>query len=211
MCNKILIIIAGLGLLISFLTIYYNFLRGPRLRCYFPSHFSYSPIYNLGNGIMIYIPITLLNDSNTSVVIIKIAIAISKSNDPEQIFYMEWNRFFKVEPHSQFHLESNVYPLSLVGRNSITKIVGFLFTCKPAECPLIDVGSYSLNFLVWKNNRNRPFLNESHSFRIDEDKNTNLIKTINNSIAAHTIIELSKVMGQSKTMAPHEFDLLIKK
>jgi hypothetical protein len=168
--SLIALFISILGFLVSATTLFLTQLRppdistivGPAIKLYYPTD----------GGFGIYIPVTFVNTSPNTGIVLRCGITIYSKAAPDQKYYMEWRFFVKLESTSgsrqHYVFEDNAHGIAIPQNSFVSKMIWTTwsqFTKPPFQ---ITEGDYVMILHYWTKPTGTP-LNGEHSFYLSND------------------------------------------
>jgi len=162
----IALIISILGLTISGLTLFFTQFRppeistivGPVIKFYYPRD----------GGFGIYLPVTFVNPSPKTGIVLRSGITIFQKTTPQQKYYMEWRFFAKLREQGDSYLfEEDAHSIAIPQYSFISKMIWVTWRqFMPQQFRIIE-GEYVLFFHYWTSTQ-KP-MNSMHEFLITGD------------------------------------------
>lgn len=113
--------------------------------------------FTSGGSFGLYMPVTFINTSTRIGTVLDAAISIYKIEKPDEIFYIRWRDFIKIDTDKKkFVTEELSHALVIPGKSSVYKTVWFLWNSDNPQKFLLEKGSYIMKFYYWSDNKKYP-------------------------------------------------------
>jgi len=201
------IYISLLSFIIAGVTLYLTQLRPPKFEIHYGQKLRINYQSN-GTGAAFYIPITFINLSHSTGTVFKCSVAISRVDTPQQIFYMEWKEFRKLNVEKNLWVyEDMAHPIPISGRSSVNKICWFVWESEPKF--LFKEGTYKFQFFSWSSSDAKPDRHTEHELFISEAISTRLSNYKSKKKSTLVEVGFDKTIDANKLMTPHEVENLL--
>ena len=140
---------------IASMSFYLTQIRGPELTVVIGPKLDvvYDEVGNLG----FYVPATFINLSNNTGTIVRVAMTVLREDTPQEIYYLEWLEFARVDPKTQtWELEGFAHTLVVRGKSTVAQMIRFLWYEQELKSLILREGSYVINFLYWEESFTKP-------------------------------------------------------
>lgn len=163
-------IIAVTSLIMAITTFYLSNLQsakitskvGPFIKVYYAD-------YDSGGSFGLYIPSVFINTASKVGVILNAAITLNKNDSPEQLYFLQWKEFAKLDVAlNKWVYEEMAHAFAITGKSTSTKIVWYMWNSGSQPKLVLREGSYTLSFYFWEKENKAPNC-ETHEFHVSED------------------------------------------
>jgi len=199
--SQLPLVISIISLVVSLVSTYFSTFKKSRPGVLISSQVE---IYNapamtaegtLWGAVGVYIPMTFFNWSPNGGSIVESRIALSRLDNPNEIFDFTWAEFqAMLQTERRMGYEGFAQPIPLSPNSSMSKTV--LFIWYPAEKSLtINPGRYTLDILFWTSQSTAPDIRQTFEFSIADKQAEDFnyyLKNQNPATVAITIRELSR-------------------
>jgi hypothetical protein len=148
------VIVSGLSLIISFITLYLTRLRNQKLKVFAGPQIiaGYDP-----KELYFVVPTSVVNASPKVGVILKSSLTIARKDTPQQNFYMAWSAFYEIgkEGTTWIHKES-AHAIPVLGYATATRAIKYPWADDASPNLLLRDGVYTFRFDYWSDMK-KPF------------------------------------------------------
>jgi hypothetical protein len=205
--NEYSIYVALLSLLASCITIYLIQFRAPQYEIHFGERIK---INYQKDGVTagFYVPITFINTAHRTGTVLRCSMAVSRTDAPQQVFYMEWKEFRKLDISKMLWVhEDMAHPIPISGRSSVNKVCWFVWSSTPNF--LFKEGSYKLRFYVWTSVATKPDITATHELFITSKVASELADYKSKKKSKTLELGFDKAIEENKLMTSHERESLL--
>lgn len=175
---------------------------GPEFEIY---HHDYSSGISTG----LIIPMSFVNDTQSTGTVTKVGITVWKEGCEEEKYFMLWHKFEVLnEDTAKWDHECNAHPLVLSPKNGVQKNVWFMWHSFNKEKLFPTKGSYVLCMHYWVDSKSVPKKTEK-KFYVNEDMERVLSNFRSENKTNSLKITLDKEMAFNKMLNTSEFKKLL--
>ena len=157
--------IAGISLILSIVTLYISHLKKPDLSA------SAGPKIVAGahpGYIHFTIPVSIINSSPSTGVIKQMALTITRRNEPEKNYYLNWHGFYKISDDGSTWIHQDVaHSIAIPGHSTVTKSIDFRWFSNSKPKFQLEEGSYIFRIDLWSNG-DKPVATLKHELQISQ-------------------------------------------
>lgn len=204
------LIISILSLSIAALTFYLSQIRKANIRPIVGPEFDiYHHDYSNGISTGLVIPVSFVNDTQSTGTVTKVAVTVWKEGCEEERHFMLWHKFEVLnESTGKWDHECNAHPLVLSPKNGIQKNVWFMWHAFHNEKLFLTKGSYVLCMHYWVDSNRKPKKIETKFYVNDEIEK--IFSNLRNEAKTNSLrITLEKEMAFNKMLNSSEFGKLL--
>jgi hypothetical protein len=172
---------------------------GPNVKLYYPND----------GGFAVYIPTTFINDSPRMGTVFRAAISLTRTDNPQQRFFIEWGSFSTYDPATQiWRFEAMAHALAVPGKAAVNKVIWFNWL--PSSNPALRVreGEYTLSLHYWTARSGKP-VNDVHTLNISEEDSSRLEGYHSSGKATTLDFVLDRQLDRNRVMTPNEGTALL--
>lgn len=203
----ITIFISGMSLLISFITLYFNYIKYPKVRiCLGDSCKIYYADYVDGgrHGGGIYLPVDFVNSTNKTAVIIKTAIVLYNKQNSNNRYFMKQSQFSKLDINKNLWVYDELaHSIVIPPNNSVNKIIWYYWFLTSSPDFKYEKGDYELKFYYWSKPNKKPRCVKS-SFSIDDSILCRLEQAKNEQSTSTLDVILEKDIDRNRFLTINE-------
>lgn len=204
------LIISILSLSIAGLTFYLSQIRKANITPIVGPEFDlYHHDYSSGISTGLIIPLSFVNDTQSTGTVTKVAVTVWKVGCEEEKHFMLWHKFEVLnESTGKWDHDCNAHPLVLSPKNGVQKNVWFMWHAFNKEKLFLTKGSYVLCMHYWVDSDSKPKKIEK-KFYVNEDMEK-IFSTFRNENKTNSLkITLDKEMAFNKILNASEFEKLL--
>lgn len=201
----IAIIIAVAGAAISIATFYFTHLQAPKLLSLSgPFIKVYYADYASSGSFGLYLPVTFMNKSAKTGIIINTAIRLYKEDLADQSYFMQWREFSKLDiKEKAWVFEEIAHAIAVPGKSSVNKVIWFMWEWYSQPKLVLQKGTYKIDLYFWEQPEKPPHC-ETHGFVIDDSIYEKLEKFRSEQKLTTVDIRLDKQINQNRLMTYNE-------
>lgn len=194
------IIISGISLIVSSLTLYFMFLRPPKLKIFIgPYIIVYRDIFYFS----FIVPTAIANHSNQTGVIKRATMIITHKDVPQQNYNMLWSNFRKLNVEGNTWIQGDIVNLiAVIAKSTKSKNIEYQWNFESTPKLFLKAGTYKIHFYFWSD-KQTPIAKLEHEIYINEDQERHLndpgktgktiLLTIDNEQNKNEVLTLSQV------------------
>jgi hypothetical protein len=203
-------VIALISLIIAVLTLFLSNLQpakitskvGPFIRIYYTD-------YDSGESFGLYLPATFLNLTPQTSTVLNAAITLARKDSDEQIYFMQWKQFSKLDPvQDKWVTDEMAHALAVPSKSSVAKIIWFIWGYDSQPRLILREGIYRLKFYFWENKKSRPRC-ETHEFFVSESLAQKLESYRAQKKSTTHTIRLDLEIDENRLLTRHEAERLL--
>ena len=182
--NTPTLLMAGLSLLLSFITIYFTFFRPAKLKIFAgpfiiisrqTSYFAFS------------IPTTIANQSNQTGLIKRCTLVVTHKETPQQNYHMLWSSFRKLNSDGSTWIQGDtVSSIAVLSKSTENRNIEYAWQFESKPDLNFKEGTYQLQFFFWSH-KSKPIAHLKHEIYIKDVHATHF----NNPSMMGKIIQIS--------------------
>src|SRR5262245_33294992 len=207
---QITTVISIISLLIALTTFFLTQLQparlssqsGPFIKIYYAD-------FEQGGSFGLYLPVTFINKSTKTGVVLNAAITLCKKDSPEEIFFMHWREFSKLDDKkNQWVFEQMAHAIAVSGKSTVAKVIWFMWNTDSQPKLILREGGYKLDFHFWYQ-KDKPALHETHEFFVGQSVFAQLEKYRDEKRSTVIDLRLDKDIEDNRAMTRHELKKLL--
>jgi hypothetical protein len=145
--NLITASIALLGLIVSMIAFYLTQIRLAKLAAVIGPSIQF--FYTADGEFRFFLPATFTNSGPQSGVVFKSAVILSRADNPEQNYYLEWHQFHLFDrSKGRWDFDDMASPLAIGAKSAERRYILFRWP-SASQALILKEGLYTLCFMVW--------------------------------------------------------------
>lgn len=204
--NAISLLMASISLILSFITIYFTFLRPAKLKTFVGP---FMIISRHKDNFAFSIATTIANHSNQTGVIKRCTLVVTHNDTPQQNYHMLWSFFRKLNTDGSTWIQGDtVSSIAVIAKSTENKNIVFLWRFENKPVFQFKEGTYQLKFHFWSH-RSKPIIHLEHEVYINAAQANQLN---NPNIVDKTIqISMDNDLNENELLTSKQVDKLKRK
>lgn len=208
----VIISIAIVSLIVSVMTFYFTQLQSSKLKVlHGDTILMYYYYYSTGGGFLgILVPSTFINTSHRTGIIFKCVLTLTKIDNPQDIYYIEWNSFhIRDSVNDKWVFDELSHPVIVAGRSSIYKTILYTWNSPPNPEFIIKEGTYDFSIYSWISYDKKPTIISRHRLHITKEHADKLLQYKEEKKSTTVKVILDKAIDENRLMTPYEIKTLL--
>ncbi len=124
-----------------------------------------------GGGFQFYIPVTFINKSHQTGVILKISLLFFSKNNPDNVYCIDLSRFSEIDDAENKIIDNELpHPLTIGGKSGVYKLLRFTWWNPSTPRLIIGDQEYSVILNLWTSDQKNPDMHVQHSITFSDEQ-----------------------------------------